>query len=256
MGVQFSRKFHNFKFILCHTLYLSASMEYKHKLNITDWAVEDRPREKLIKKGVISLSDAEILALLIGSGSQEETAVDLTKRILKDANNNLNELGRLSIHDLQKYKGIGEAKAIAIAAALELGKRRKLSEIINKKQIKSSQDIYERFQPRLMDLPHEEFWVIYLNRSNGITDEQKISQGGVTGTVTDVKIILKQAIEKLASGIILCHNHPSGNIRPSKADSNITHKLKNASAYLDIQVLDHVIVGENSYYSYADEGIL
>ena len=133
MGVQFSRKFHNFKFILCHTLYLPASMEYKHKLNITDWAVEDRPREKRIKKGVISLSDAEILALLIGSGSQEETAVDLTKRILKDANNNLNELGRLSIHDLQKYKGIGEAKAIAIAAALELGKRRKLSEIINKK---------------------------------------------------------------------------------------------------------------------------
>ena len=235
---------------------IPTSMEYKHKLNITDWSVEDRPREKLIKKGVSALSDAEILALLIATGSPKETAVDLTKRILKDANNNLNELGKLTINDLQKYNGIGEAKAIAIAAAMELGKRRKLSEIVNKKQIKSSQDVYERFQPKMMDLPHEEFWVIYLNRSNRIIDEQRISQGGVTGTVTDVKIILKQAVEKLATGIILCHNHPSGNIRPSKADSNITQKLKNASAYLDIQVLDHVIVGQNVYYSYADEGIL
>ena len=231
-------------------------MEYKRKLTITDWSVEDRPREKLIKKGVSALSDAEILAVLIGVGSTKETAVDLMKRILKDVSNNLNELGRLTIHDLKKYNGIGEAKAIAIAAAMELGKRRKLAEIVNKKQIKSSQDIYERFQPKLMDLPHEEFWVIYLNRSNRIIDEQRISQGGVTGTVTDVKIILKQAIEKLATGMILCHNHPSGNIRPSKADSNITQKLKNASAYLDIQVLDHVIVGQNVYYSYADEGIL
>ena len=231
-------------------------MEYRNKLNIKDWAVEDQPREKLVKKGVNALSDAEILATLIGSGSPSETAVELTKRILKDVENNLNELGKLTIHDLQKYKGIGQAKAIAIAAALELGKRRKLAEIVNKKQIKSSQEVYERFQPRLVDLPHEEFWVIYLNRSNRIIDEQRISQGGVTGTVTDVKIILKQAIEKLATGMILCHNHPSGNIRPSKADSNITQKLKNASAYLDIQVLDHVIVGQNIYYSYADEGIL
>jgi DNA repair protein RadC len=231
-------------------------MEYRNKLNIKDWAVEDRPREKLVKKGLNALSDAEILATLIGSGSTTETAVELTKRILKDVDNNLNELGKLTIHDLQNYKGIGQAKAIAIAAALELGKRRKLAEIVNKKQIKSSQEVYERFQPRLVDLPHEEFWVIYLNRSNRIIDEQKISQGGVTGTVTDVKIILKQAIEKLATGMILCHNHPSGNIRPSKADSNITQKLKNASAFLDIQVLDHVIVGQNVYYSYADEGIL
>ncbi|MCF8335966.1 MAG: DNA repair protein RadC [Bacteroidales bacterium] len=231
-------------------------MEYKHKLNIKDWAVEDRPREKLIKKGVIALSDAEILALLIGSGNRNETAVELSKRILKGVDHNLNEMGRLSIHDLQKYKGIGEAKAIAIAAAMELGKRRKLSEIVNKKQIKSSRDVYERFQPKLLDLPYEEFWVLLLNRANRIIDEQKISQGGVTGTVTDVKIILKQAIEKLATGIILCHNHPSGNIRPSKADSNITQKLKNASVYLDIQVVDHVIVGQNTYYSYADEGIL
>lgn len=231
-------------------------MEYKQNLRIKDWAVEDRPREKLIRKGIASLSDSEILALLIGSGTKNETAVELSKRILNGVNNNLNEMGKLSIHDLRKYKGIGEAKAIAIAAAMELGKRRKLSEIINRKRITSSKDVFERFQPRLEDLPHEEFWVVYLNRSNRIIDEQKISQGGVSGTVTDVRIILKQAVEKLATGIILCHNHPSGNIRPSKADSNITQKLKNASAYLDIQVLDHIILGQDKYYSYADEGLI
>jgi DNA repair protein RadC len=231
-------------------------MEYQQNLKIKDWAAEDRPREKLIKKGITALTDAEILALLIGSGSKNETAVELSRRILLGVDNNLNEMGKLTINDLQKYKGIGEAKAIAIAAAMELGKRRKLSGIINRKQIKSSNDVYERFHPRLVDLPHEEFWVLYLNRSNKIIDEQKISQGGVSGTVTDVKIILKQAIEKLASGLILCHNHPSGNIRPSKADTNITKKLRNASAYLDIQVLDHVIVGQDVYYSYADEGML
>ena len=224
-------------------------MEYKTKLSIKDWAVEDRPREKLIKKGVSVLSDAEIIALLIGSGNRNETAVELSKRILKGVDNNLNEMGKLTLYDLQKYKGIGEAKAITIAAALELGKRRKLSGIMNKKRITASRDVFERFQPKLMDLPHEEFWVMYLNRANTIIDEQKISQGGVSGTVTDVKIILKQALEKLASGIVLCHNHPSGNIKPSKADSNITQKLKNASAYLDIQVLDHIIVGNNHYYS-------
>ena len=231
-------------------------MEYKTKLSIKDWAVEDRPREKLIKNGVSVLSDAEIIALLIGSGNKNETAVELSKRILKGVDNNLNEMGKLTLYDLQRYKGIGEAKAITIAAALELGKRRKLSGIMNKKRITASREVFERFQPKLMDLPHEEFWVMYLNRANIIIDEQKISQGGVSGTVTDVKIILKQALEKLASGIVLCHNHPSGNIKPSKADTNITQKLKNASAYLDIQVLDHIIVGDNYYYSYADEGLL
>jgi DNA repair protein RadC len=231
-------------------------MEYKTKLSIKDWAVEDRPREKLIKNGVSVLSDAEIIALLIGSGNKNETAVELSKRILKGVDNNLNEMGKLTLYDLQRYKGIGEAKAITIAAALELGKRRKLSGIMNKKRITASREVFERFQPKLMDLPHEEFWVMYLNRANIIIDEQKISQGGVSGTVTDVKIILKQALEKLASGIVLCHNHPSGNIKPSKADTNITQKLKNASAYLDIQVLDHIIVGDNHYYSYADEGLL
>jgi len=231
-------------------------MEYQQRLKIKDWAVEDRPREKLIKKGIISLSDAEIIALLIGTGSRKETAVELSRRILRDAGNNLNKMGKLSIRELQKYHGIGEAKAIAIAAALELGRRRKTATIQDKTQIKSSQDAYELMHPRLEDLPHEEFWVVLLNRANKIIDELKISHGGMTGTVTDVKIILKEAIDRRATGIIMCHNHPSGNTRPSKADVNITRKMKNAAAYLDIQVLDHIITGEKQYYSFADEGTL
>jgi DNA repair protein RadC len=231
-------------------------MEYRQGLKIKDWAVEDRPREKLLKKGVISLTDAEIIALLIGSGSRKETAVELSRRILKDAGNSLHELGKLSIHELQKYSGIGEAKAIAIAAALELGRRRQLSGIRDKKQVTSSQDVFEMLHPRLGDLPHEEFWVVLLNRANKIVDELKISHGGTSGTVTDVKIILKEAIDRRACGIIMCHNHPSGNLNPSKADLSITQKLKNAAAYLDIQVLDHIILGDNNYYSFADEGAL
>jgi len=229
--------------------------EYSN-LKIKDWALEDRPREKLIKKGVQSLSDAEIIALLIGSGSRNETAVELSKKVLKSANNNLNELGKFSVDDLIKMKGIGEAKAITILAALELGKRRKISEVITKKKITQSKDIFELFQPILGDLPHEEFWVLLLNRSNRIIEKIKISQGGVSGTVTDTKIILKQAIEKLASSIILCHNHPSGNRNPSKADDSITNKLKQGSELLDIQVLDHIIIADLEYFSYADEGKL
>jgi DNA repair protein RadC len=229
--------------------------EYSN-LKIKDWALEDRPREKLIKKGVQSLSDAEIIALLIGSGSRNETAVELSKKVLKSANNNLNELGKLNIEDLIKMKGIGEAKAITILAALELGKRRKISEVMTKKKITQSKDIFELFQPILGDLPHEEFWVLFLNRSNKIIEKIKISQGGVSGTVTDIKIILKQAIEKLASSVILCHNHPSGNKNPSKADDSITNKLKQGSELLDIQVLDHIIIADLEYYSYADEGKL
>ncbi len=229
--------------------------EYSN-LKIKDWALEDRPREKLIKKGVQSLSDAEIIALLIGSGSRNETAVELSKKVLKSAHNNLNELGKFSVDDLIKMKGIGEAKAITILAALELGKRRKISEVITKKKITQSKDIFELFQPILGDLPHEEFWVLLLNRSNRIIEKIKISQGGVSGTVTDIKIILKQAIEKLASSVILCHNHPSGNRNPSKADDSITNKLKQGSELLDIQVLDHIIVADLEYYSYADEGKL
>ncbi len=229
-------------------------MENYSSLTIKDWAVEDRPREKLLKKGVQNLSDAEIIAILIGSGSRNESAVELSKKILKSANNNLNELGKLNISDLTKMKGIGEAKAITIIAALELGRRRKVSEIITKKKITQSNDIFELFQPILGDLPHEEFWILLLNRSNRIIEKVKISQGGVSGTVIDTKLILKQAIEKLASSIILCHNHPSGNRNPSNADDAITEKLRNGASLLDIQVLDHIIVADVNYFSYADEG--
>lgn len=231
-------------------------MEKYTTLTIKDWAVEDRPREKLLKKGVQSLSDAEIIALLIGSGTKNETAVELSKKVLKSANNNLNELGKLNISDLIKLKGIGEAKAITILAALELGRRRKNSDIISKKKITQSRDIFELFQPIIGDIPHEEFWILLLNRSNRIIEKIKISQGGVSGTVIDVKIILKQAIEKLASSIILCHNHPSGNKIPSSADDSITGKLKSAAELLDIQVLDHIIIADVDYFSYADEGKL
>lgn len=231
-------------------------MEEYNNLTIKDWAVEDRPREKLVKKGVQSLSDAEIIALLIGSGTKNESAVELSKKVLKSANNNLNELGKLSIQDLTKMKGIGEAKAITILAALELGRRRKISEILTKNKITQSKDVFEFFQPIIGDLPHEEFWILLLNRSNKIIEKKKISQGGVSGTVIDVKIILKYAIEKLASSIILCHNHPSGNKNPSNADDSITLKLKSASELLDIQILDHIIVADVEYYSYTDEGKL
>jgi len=226
------------------------------KLKIKDWALEDRPREKLLAKGIQSLSDAELIAILIGSGSRDETAVELSKRILASVSNNLNELGKLNISDLQNFKGIGEAKAISIVAAMELGKRRKISEIIEKKKITSSNDVYEIFNSILGDLPYEEFWVVFLNRSNSIIDKQKISQGGVSGTIIDVRLIMKHAIEKLASGIILCHNHPSGNLNPSKSDIDITKKLSDAGKIMEISVLDHVIVTDGHYYSFADEGTM
>lgn len=231
-------------------------MEEYSNLTIKDWAVEDRPREKLLKKGVQSLSDAEIIALLIRSGTRNESAVDLSKKVLKSANNNLNELGKLDIPELIKMKGIGEAKAITILAALELGRRRKISDVLTKRKITQSKDVYELFQPIIGDLPHEEFWILLLNRSNRIIEKIKISQGGISGTVIDVKIILKQAVEKLASSVILCHNHPSGNRNPSNSDDLITNKLKEGSQLLDIQVLDHIIIADIEYFSYADEGKL
>ncbi len=234
-----------------------AIMEYSTNLKIKDWAVEDRPREKMIMKGVDSLSDAEIIALLIGSGSKSETAVELSKRILKSVDNNLNELGKLGLEDLKMFTGIGEAKAISIVGAMELGKRRKLAGIIHREQITSSKDVFDRFAPKMQDLPHEEFWVLYLNRANKVICEQRVSKGGVSGTVIDVKIILKTAIErKLSSSIILCHNHPSGNIKPSNADIQITTKLKDAAKLMDIQVLDHLIIGQEEYFSFADSGYL
>lgn len=229
--------------------------DYK-KLSIKDWAVEDRPREKLLSKGINSLTNAELIAILIGSGNRNETAVELSKRILDNVENNLNTLGKQSVKDLQKEKGIGEAKAISIMAALELGRRRKTADILKKPKVTSSNDVFEIFEPLLGDLPHEEFWILLLNRANKIIDKFKISQGGIAGTVIDVKLILKQAIDKLASSIILCHNHPSGNIHPSNSDTDITKKLKDAGQLMDIAVLDHIIVTDKKYYSFADEGNL
>ncbi len=224
--------------------------------SIKNWAADDRPREKLLTKGIESLSNAELTAILIGSGNRNESAVGLMKRILADNKNNLNELAKLSINDLQKYKGIGEAKAISIVAALELGKRRNISEITERKQIKSSKDIFKIFGQKLGDLPYEEFWLLMLNRANKIIEMKRISSGGVSGTVTDIKIILKTALEKTASGIIVCHNHPSGNVKPSNADINLTKKLKSACEFLDISFLDHLIVSYKKYYSFADEEII
>jgi DNA repair protein RadC len=229
--------------------------EYK-KLSIKQWSLEDRPREKLLNKGISSLSDAELIAIIIRLGTKDESAVELAKRILSSVQHNLNELGKLTVEDLQKYKGMGEAKAIGILAALELGRRRKLSESVKKEKITSSRDIYNIFHPVLADLPNEEFWIILLNRSNKIIERQKISQGGLSGTVTDVRIILKTALEKLASSVILCHNHPSGNPTPSDADISITQKVKESGKLMDISLLDHIIVTDGNYYSFADEGLI
>jgi DNA repair protein RadC len=225
-------------------------------LKITDWAVEDRPREKLYHKGTSSLSDAELLAILIGSGTKDRSAVDLGRELLSMADNNLNSLGKLSISDLTKIRGIGNARAVTIAAALELGRRRKLAEMPDTPQIKSSKDVFDLLGPVLSDLPHEEFWILFLNRSNRVINRMKLSQGGVSGTVTDVRMVMKRAIENLASGIIVCHNHPSGNLSPSESDTRITQKIKEAGAMMDIQLLDHLIITDKDYYSFADNGLV
>lgn len=225
-------------------------------IKITDWAVEDRPREKLIQKGTSSLSDAELLAILISSGTKDKSAVDLGRELLALANNNLNSLGKLSIADLRKLRGIGPARAVTIAAALELGRRRKHAESPDVVKIKCSKDVADIFQPILADLTHEEFWILFLNRSNKVINRMKLSQGGVSGTVTDVRLVMKKAIECLASGIIVCHNHPSGNLNPSESDSKITQKIKEAGNLMDIQLLDHLIISDKEYYSFADNGLL
>ena len=225
-------------------------------MKITDWAVEERPREKLMYKGTSSLSDAELLGILISSGTKDKSAVDLGRELLGTVNNNLNSLGKCSITELRKLRGIGPARAVTIAAALELGRRRKLAEAEELPQIKSSRDVADIFQPILSDLPHEEFWVLFLNRSNRVSGKMKLSQGGISGTVTDVRMIMKRAIELLASGIIVCHNHPSGNLNPSESDSKITHKIRDAGNLMDIQLLDHLIISEKDYYSFADNGML
>jgi DNA repair protein RadC len=225
-------------------------------LKITDWAVEDRPREKLIRKGASTLSDAELLAILISSGIKQKSALDLARELLGIVNNNLNSLGKLTIADLRKLNGIGPARAVTIAAALELGRRRKLAEVEDVTQIKCSKNVADIFGPILSDLVHEEFWILFLNRSNKVINRMKLSQGGISGTVTDVRIIMKKAIEYLASGIIVCHNHPSGNLNPSDSDSKITQKIKEAGILMDIQLLDHIIIADKDYFSFADNGLI
>ncbi len=229
--------------------------EYK-KLNIKEWAAEDRPREKLISGGARSLSDAELIAILIGSGNMDETAVELARRILTSVDNNLNELGRKNTDYLKTFNGIGEAKAVTIAAALELGKRRKEADVFNKNKITGSQDAADYFMPLLGDLNHEEFWVLLLNRGNKIIDKFRVSQGGISGTVIDVRLILKNALDRMASSIILCHNHPSGTMQASNSDLTITRKIKDAAEIMDIAVLDHIIIGQNCFLSLADEDLL
>lgn len=230
--------------------------EQRPSFSIKSWAEEDRPREKLMVKGKAALSDAELLAILIRSGNQEKTAVELAKEILSDAKNKLNELSRLSVGQLMKYKGIGEAKAITIIAALELGRRRRGEEALERKKITSSKSVFEVFQPIIGDLNHEEFWILYLNNSNKILRKMQLSKGGITGTLVDVRLTYKNALELGATSVILAHNHPSGTLKPSQPDLNLTKKLKAAGESLDIKVLDHLIVTQNAYFSFADEGIL
>jgi DNA repair protein RadC len=228
-----------------------------NNLTIKQWAEEDRPREKMLQKGEQALSNAELLAILIGSGNATMSAVDLSKQILNDVDNNLQKLGQSSVAGLiNNYKGVGEAKAITIKAAMELGRRRQLEDALEPDKVTSSKMVADIFQPMLADLPHEEFWALYLNRSNRVINSSKISQGGVSGTVVDVRLIYKEALEKLASGVILCHNHPSGNLQPSAEDKNITNKCKEAGKLLNIDILDHIIITQNGFYSFADEGII
>lgn len=228
----------------------------QRKLSIKDWAEDDRPREKMIKNGASALSNAELIAILFGTGTRNESAVEIARKLLDNSGNNLNNLAKQGLREICSIKGIGEAKAITLLTALELGKRRKMEEVFEKKKIQSSKDVFDIFGNMLGDLPYEEFWIILLNRSNSILETTKISQGGISGTVTDVRIILKTALDKMASGCILCHNHPSGNLRPSEADINLTVKLKEASKLMDINILDHVIVSTFGYYSFTDEGVL
>jgi DNA repair protein RadC len=227
-------------------------MEFK--ASIKEWDDADRPREKLLAKGKQVLSDAELIAILIGSGNRNESAVDLAKRILNSAQSSLPELSKMSIAELMKFKGIGEAKAISIVAAMELGRRRRGAEVLERKKIGSSRDVFEIFQADMADSQYEEFWILLLNRANKIMKKVKISDGGVSGTVADPKRIFRAAMDSMASSIILCHNHPSGNITPSNADIALTKKISNAADYFDMVVLDHIIIGDGNFYSFADNG--
>ncbi|OXG08905.1 RadC family protein [Flavobacterium araucananum] len=227
----------------------------KKTFSIKNWSEDDRPREKLLLKGIDALSDAELIAILIGSGSRSESAVDLSKRILAKAEN-LNALGKMSLPQLMQFEGIGEAKAISIVAALELGRRQRSEETLKfKNKVTSSKVIFEIMRPIIGELPHEEFWVFFLNNTNKIISKVQLSKGGITATIVDVRLVFKFALETRATSLILCHNHPSGNLEPSHADKEITKKLKLAGDMLDVKVLDHLIITETKYYSFVDEGI-
>lgn len=226
------------------------------KMTIKFWALDDRPREKLVAKGKTALSDAELIAILIGSGNRTESAVGLSKRILQSVNGNINELAKLSVEKLMEFKGIGEAKAISIITALELGKRRQLEAALEKPKITSSKAVFNLMQPILGDLEHEEFWVLFLNNSNKVVAKSQVSKGGLTATIVDVRLLFKRALELASVGIIVCHNHPSGKLEPSNADKQITQKIKQAGITLDIKLLDHLIITQKAYFSFADEGIL
>lgn len=227
----------------------------EQNFSIKNWAEDDKPREKLMLKGKQALSDAELIAILIGSGSRNESAVSLSKRILASVDNNLNALGKLSLKQLMEFKGIGEAKAISIAAALELGRRRRVEETVELKKISSSKAVFDIMQPLIGELPHEEFWVLYLNNSNKVIHKSQLSKGGIAGTVVDIRLVFKMALEQNATSIILTHNHPSGKLEASNADKEITQKLKLAGEQLEIRVLDHIIITEKGYLSFQDEGI-
>ena len=231
-------------------------MEPEKRLTIRDWAEDDRPREKLLNKGAAALSDAELFAILIGSGNKNESAVELCKRILGDNHNNLNELARLSIADLAKYKGIGEAKAISIVAALEIGKRRKTNEVLERTKITQSSDLFELFEPALLDLNHEEFWVAFMNGANKVLETKRLTQGGMKQTVVDVSMLLRMALERSAHAVAVAHNHPSGENYPSREDLQITQKIKTGCDAIDVRLLDHIIIAGGRYYSFADEGKL
>ncbi len=228
--------------------------ENNYPINL--WSKDDRPREKLLAKGAENLTDSELLAILIHHGTRQKTAVDLGREVLNLGRNNLNELGKLTVAQLQSVKGIGEAKAITIAAALELGRRRQGGSSLERSIVTTSKDVADYLQSRLMDYRHEVFGVLFLNRANKVNHFEIVSVGGITATIADPRVILKKALESDAVNLILCHNHPSGSLRPSRADEALTSKIKEAAGYFDIRVVDHIIVSEEGYYSFADEGIL
>lgn len=233
---------------------LQSDMKENYKLNINQWAEADRPREKMMNKGAEALSDAELLGILIGSGNTDESAVELMRRVLATCDNNLNELGKWDVHRFSTFKGMGPAKSLTVMAALELGKRRKLQETNERKQITYSKDIYDLFHPQLCDLPHEEFWILLLNQGSKVIDKIRISSGGIDGTYVDVRTVLREALLQHATQIALIHNHPSGNTTPSAEDKQLTRNIREASKVMNIRLADHVIICDGKYHSFADEG--